>query len=205
MWFLRQKKIKAVLEHELDAFTQDKLKCPSCHHVFPMAGHMPLSIKPCPECEEPILVPLKLGNYWLFEFLGKGGMGAVYKAWRVDNRETPFALKILPRNKRKSQAMVTNLLKEAEVGKRLCGHDNIMTVIECGEINGEYYVVSEYLEGTPLENTLSTGAKMPDSEVLSIGMQLPGQPHENTLNCGTPSARLLTDNHYPILREVVLH
>ncbi len=172
MWFLRQKKIKAVLEHELDAFTQDKLKCPSCHHVFPMAGHMPLSIKPCPECEEPILVPLKLGNYWLFEFLGKGGMGAVYKAWRVDNRETPFALKILPRNKRKSQAMVTNLLKEAEVGKRLCGHDNIMTVIECGEINGEYYVVSEYLEGTPLENTLSTGAKMPDSEVLSIGMQL---------------------------------
>jgi serine/threonine protein kinase len=172
VWFSTAKKAKAVFEHELDAFAQGKIECPSCHHVFPMAGHTPLSVEPCPRCENPILVPLKQGNYWLFKLLGKGGMGEVYKAWRVDNRETPFAVKILPQHKRDSLGLRKNLLDEAEVGKRLGGHDNILTVIEFGEINGEYYVVSEYLAGTLLGDALSTGVKMPDDEVFSIGMQI---------------------------------
>ncbi len=173
MWFLKGKKSKAaVFEHELDAFTQGKLECPGCHHVFPLAGHVPLTIKPCPECKEEIPVPRKLGNYWLFKFLGKGGMGTVYKAWRADNRETPFAVKILPQHKRNSQELIKNLLKESEVGKRLGGHDNILSVIEFGEINGEHYVVSEFLDGMPLENAVSDGARISDSEVFSIGMQL---------------------------------
>ena len=43
------------------------------------------------------------------------------------------------------------------------------------------------------------------ASIAGVWILVAGQPHENTLNCGTPSARLLTDNHYPILREVVLH
>lgn len=172
MWFSRAKKAKAVFEHELDAFAQGQLECPSCHHVFPMEGHAPLSIEPCPKCGEPILVPLKQGKYWLFKLLGKGGMGEVYKAWRVDDRETPFAVKMLPRKKRDSESLRKNLLDEAKVGKRLGGHDNILSIIEFGEINGEYYVVSEYLAGMLLGDALKTGVKMPDSEVFSIGMQI---------------------------------
>ncbi len=172
VWFSKVKKEKAVFGHELDAFAQGKLECPACHHVLPMDGLAPLTSKPCPECKEPVLVPLRLGDYWLYKFLGKGGMGAVYKAWRSDNRETPFAVKILPHNKRNVKGLVANLFKEAEVGKRLGGHDNILTVIDFGEINGEYYVVSEFLEGTSLDSALGTGAKMGESDVLLLGMQL---------------------------------
>ncbi len=173
MWFLSKKENKAsVFQHELDAFSQGKLECPSCHHVIPFAGLIPLSIKPCPECKADIPVPYKLGNYWLYKFLGKGGMGSVYKAWRVDNRETPFAVKILPLRKRSSPGLVANLMKESEVGKRLGGHDNILSVIEFGEINGEHYVVSEFLDGMPLEDAVKDGAKMPDNDVFLIGLQI---------------------------------
>jgi serine/threonine protein kinase len=84
-----------------------------------------------------------LGRYKVLSELGQGGMGLVYRARdQVLQREVAlkFIRKDMPRDARKF------LLREARAASAL-NHPNICTVHEVGEIEGEFYIVMELIEG----------------------------------------------------------
>src|SRR5262249_5675449 len=73
----------------------------------------------------------------ILEFLGQGGMGAVYKA-RQPGLDRLVALKVLPRESGKDPAFAERFTREARALARL-SHPNIVAIHESGQVGGLYY------------------------------------------------------------------
>jgi len=101
--------------------------------------------------------PRFLGRYRLVERIGAGGMAVVYKAVIDGPRgvSSPFVVKrILPRLAREP-GFVQMLLTEAKLTSML-RHPGIAQLNELGEIDGEYFLVLEHIDGYDLSNVLGT-------------------------------------------------
>jgi serine/threonine-protein kinase len=88
-------------------------------------------------------------KYQLTEFLGKGGMGAVYKGRHVVIGKT-VAVKFLLREFAKNKEVVQRFYREAQAAAAI-GHGSIIDVMDVGiSPDNEPYLVMEYLEGENL-------------------------------------------------------
>jgi len=92
------------------------------------------------------------GKYELVGELGRGGMGAVYKAWRAD-LQAFFAVKVLHAGAEGSADAVGRFHREAQVAARL-RHPGIVAVHDIGVEQGRPYFAMEYVEGTSLAEVL---------------------------------------------------
>ena len=108
------------------------------------------------------------GNYQLERELGQGGMGTVYLALDTGlNRKV--ALKILRSDLSDDPAFARRFLEEVEVTASLA-HPNIIRVYALGEQDGRLYLVMEHLDQPSLEQRLERQAKIPEREVLEVGI-----------------------------------
>jgi predicted Ser/Thr protein kinase len=96
------------------------------------------------------LTGYQLGGYELLDLLGKGGMGAVYKAYQAG--ET-FAIKILNTDMSMDTDIRRRFEREATAGMTL-QHPNIINVKEISEQDNYYYMVMEYIDGQDLRKYL---------------------------------------------------
>lgn len=90
--------------------------------------------------------PLPFGRYQLIRRIGAGGMGEVFLA--REGGEAPRAVvvkKVLP-NLVANRAFVGRFLDEAKVVVRL-NHHNIARVYAMGDVDGEYFLSMEYVQG----------------------------------------------------------
>jgi len=101
----------------------------------------------------------------IIECLGRGGMGAVYKA-RQSKLNRLVALKILAPEKGADPKFAERFLREAQALARL-SHPNIVTVHDFGEADGLYYLLMEYVDGLTLRQLLQR-RKMAPEEALKI-------------------------------------
>jgi tRNA A-37 threonylcarbamoyl transferase component Bud32 len=102
------------------------------------------------------------------ECLGRGGMGAVYKA-RQPKLDRFVALKILLRRCQDGQAETSfaeRFAREARALARL-NHPNIVAVYDSGEAGGYPFLVMEYVDGLTLRQLLQRGKLAPE-EALAI-------------------------------------
>jgi len=99
------------------------------------------------ELEETIRPGSRFGPYRLIELLGKGGMGAVYHAERVDGELTQeVALKIV-RASMLSESMLLRFRNERQILAKL-EHPNIARLFDGGTSDdGLPYFVMEYIRG----------------------------------------------------------
>ncbi|MBI4611976.1 MAG: SUMF1/EgtB/PvdO family nonheme iron enzyme [Planctomycetes bacterium] len=95
--------------------------------------------------EEAGPTPRWLGRYFLFERIGQGGMGAVWRAWQVDLGRW-VAVKILRGGTRTERA---RFLREAELASRL-SHPNIVATYEASEAAGFPYIAMQLVRGNDL-------------------------------------------------------
>jgi predicted Ser/Thr protein kinase len=93
-----------------------------------------------------------LGKYVAVEELGRGGMGAVYKAWDVPLRRW-VALKILLGSG--SAEDLARFRREAQTAAAL-KHPNIVGVYEVVEVGDKHLIAMEYVDGRSL-----AGEKLP--------------------------------------------
>ena len=108
------------------------------------------------------------GNYLLERELGQGGMGTVYLA--KDNGLNRYvALKILRSDLGEDPSFSIKFLEEVEVTASLA-HPNIIRVFTLGEQEGRLYLVMEHLDQPSLEDLMQTRGKIPEKEVLEIGI-----------------------------------
>ena len=105
----------------------------------------------------------------ILELLGRGGMGAVYKA-RQKNLDRMVALKVIPPEAAKDPAFAERFNREARALARL-NHPNIVTVYDFGQTGDLHYLLMEYVDGVNLRQTLRAG-KLDPREALAIVPQI---------------------------------
>ncbi|HUI64491.1 MAG TPA: protein kinase, partial [Bacteroidota bacterium] len=110
-------------------------------------------------------------HYDIVEKLGEGGMGAVYKAH--DRRlDRTVALKFLPPHLSRSLEDRDRFLLEAKATSAL-NHPNILTVYDLGEAEGQFFIVSEFVDGRTLRRMLDQG-RIPLEQVLEFAVAIAG-------------------------------
>ncbi len=105
----------------------------------------------------------------ILEFVGKGGMGAVYKA-RQPSLDRFVAVKVLPPEFGRDPAFAERFTREARAMARL-SHPNIVAIHNFGQTDGLFYFVMEYIDGANLRHALQAG-KLEPKEALAIVPQI---------------------------------
>jgi eukaryotic-like serine/threonine-protein kinase len=109
------------------------------------------------------------GRFRIAGFLGRGGMGEVYKA--EDTRlHRLVALKFLPQGVAGDSQSLSRFQREAEAASAL-NHRNICVVHDLGEQNGRAFIAMEFLEGQTLKDVI-LGRPLELERLLDIGAQV---------------------------------
>jgi len=95
----------------------------------------------------------------ILAFIGKGGMGAVYKA-RQPALDRLVALKILPPQTAGGPGFVERFNREARALAKL-NHPNIVSVFEFGQANGMPFFIMEFVDGLNLRQVERAGTLSP--------------------------------------------
>ena len=115
------------------------------------------------------MIGKSVSHYDIVEKLGEGGMGAVYKAH--DRRlDRTVALKFLPPHLARSLEDRDRFLLEAKATSAL-NHPNILTVYDLGEAEGQFFIVSEFVDGRTLRRMLEQG-RIPLEQVLEFALAI---------------------------------
>jgi serine/threonine protein kinase len=105
----------------------------------------------------------------ILELLGRGGMGAVYKA-RQTHLERIVALKILPPSVSRAPSFAERFVREAKALAKL-HHPNIVTLYESGQADELFYFLMEFVDGVNLRQLLAAGTISP-RDALAIVPQI---------------------------------
>ncbi len=159
--------------------------CPNCRKQLP--PDVPLGL--CPECliksglgtagagtpgaafvPAPVEEISKLfPQLEVIELIGKGGMGAVYKA-RQPSLDRFVALKILPPTSARDPGFAERFNREARALARL-NHPNIVMVHDFGRAGELHYLLMEFVDGGNLRQVETAGRLTPE-QALAIVPQI---------------------------------
>ncbi len=113
--------------------------------------------------------PEELGPHFpqfeIMELLGRGGMGAVYKA-KQRQLDRVVALKILPPTTSNDSQFAERFQREARALARL-NHPHIVTVHDFGQSEGLYYLIMEFVDGANLRTLIRSG-ELRSEQALAI-------------------------------------
>src|SRR5262245_25399612 len=105
----------------------------------------------------------------ILEFVGQGGMGAVYKA-RQPALDRLVAVKVLPPEAARDPAFAERFTREARSLARF-NHPHIVAIYDFGEADGLYHITMEFVAGKNLRQLLQAGA-VSEAQVLRIVAQV---------------------------------
>lgn len=142
-------------EHESSDIT-----CVTCGSIFSI-------INPSPASRQATHLET-VGHFELVARVGIGSFGAVWKAYDPELDRT-VAVKI-PRRGQLDPVDETQFLREARVAAQL-RHPNIVSVHEVGREGDTLYIISDFIEGAPLSEMLST-RRLSLAEILPLGQKI---------------------------------
>ncbi len=102
----------------------------------------------------------------IIELIGRGGMGAVYKA-RQKSLGRLVALKILPPRHAANPSFAERFSREAHALAEL-NHPNIVTVHDFGRAGEFYFLMMEYIDGVNLRQAMIAGRFTPRQALAMV-------------------------------------
>jgi serine/threonine-protein kinase len=119
-------------------------------------------------------------RYRVIEIIATGGMSTLYKGQHIHMRKH-VAIKVLDAKAEKLPELVARFQREAIVGAHL-QHPNIAQATDFGQVpDGSYFLVLEYVPGTPLNKVIAEGPQ-PTARAVRIARQIAAglqAAHEN--------------------------
>ena len=114
------------------------------------------------------------GRYQIISSLGRGGMGAVYRAWDA-RLNVPVALKEMMPQPGLDPHALTQLRQQFEQEAVVLAHlhhPHLVRVTDFFEEGGNAYLVMEFVEGESLANCIGRQGALPEADVLAWAGQL---------------------------------
>ena len=111
-----------------------------------------------------------LGPYRLDQFVGGGGMGAVFRALDT-TLDRVVAVKVLSRQQSNDEEMLKRFRNEAQSAARL-DHENIGRVHAVGSDDGWHYIVFEFIEGTNLRDVVVKEGPFDLARTIDVTIQV---------------------------------
>jgi len=111
-----------------------------------------------------------IGRFEILGEIGRGAMGAVFKARQV-SVDRIVALKILPQRLAGDKKYVARFLREAQSVAKL-NHPNIVQAFDAGEADGYYYFAMEFVDGHNADQFLTAVGRLPEHRALEIGRDI---------------------------------
>lgn len=143
-----------------------------CPHCLLKQGLSETTLNIPPASDAPSFSLEELQKYFpqleIIEFIGRGGMGSVYKA-RQTKLNRLVAVKVIP-TARNTPEFSQRFMQEAQALARM-SHPNIVTVYDVGEQDRFCYFVMEFVEGKDLRQLISSRSLQP-SGALNIAMSI---------------------------------
>jgi serine/threonine protein kinase len=117
-----------------------------------------------------IISTKKISNFELGELIGSGGMANIYKSMQL-SLERPVALKVMHRHLTFNENFIVRFEKEAKRAAML-HHENIVSIIDYGCQDDEYFIAMEYIEGQNLKEMMTRLNRLPLEIALLIGREM---------------------------------
>src|SRR3989441_3465273 len=142
--------------------------CPVCQEKFDDSLSFCLKDGAVLEEDSESFVGTVLDGQYKFEpLLGRGGMGAVYKARHILLGDR-VAIKLLPPEMRSNTEWLRRFQREGQAARRF-RHHNAVTVYDLRtSADGTIYLVMEYVEGTTLDAELKRRKSFSPAEALTV-------------------------------------
>ncbi len=112
---------------------------------------------------------LVLGEYIILSPIGRGGMGAVYRA-RHRRMDRIVAIKVLSPSAARDPQAASRFSREIRAIARLT-HPNIVAAHDAGEDSGVAYLVMEYINGTDLTTCVRTHGPLSTAHAVECIIQ----------------------------------
>jgi serine/threonine protein kinase len=160
------------------------IKCPKCQMDNPSDS------KFCKECATPLPFPVDLsvtktletpakglalgstfaGRYQIVQELGRGGMGAVYKALDTQINEE-VAIKLIRPEIAADEKTLERFGNELKLARKI-SHKNVCRMYHLEKGEETPYISMEYLEGEDLKKLIRTKERLPAEEAIGIAQQM---------------------------------
>jgi len=184
-----------------------RLTCSRCGRAFagePDAGSL------CPVCNPTLVLPLQqtfavpadpligqaLGQFEIIELIGRGTMGAVYKAHQASLARL-VAVKVLSEALAADPKFVAHFERQARATAGV-NHPNVIAVIEVGEERGRHYVAMEYVDGESLAAILEREGRVAPARAASLLKQsvaaLAAAHHAGVIHYDVKPSNILVDS-----------
>jgi serine/threonine protein kinase len=141
--------------------------CPSCQ------SHNDDAAEVCFHCRAVLSAvtrgSLIAARYRILDPLGRGGMGAVYRA-RDEVLDDEVALKILRPEVAGTPEMAARFRSEIKLARKV-SHWNVCRIHEYGEDGGLQYISMELVSGSTLKDRLRAGP-LPEAEAFDAAVQI---------------------------------
>jgi len=162
--------------------------CPECDRqgsdeICPACGTRTLLESPSDPGIDPLLGRVLEGRYRLESLIGRGGMGAVYKATQITMNKV-VAVKVVKPEFAANTEAAKRFHREAKAASSL-SHPHTIRVFDFGQTpQRELYMAMEFLDGRSLGKALLEGERLPLQRTLKIVSEIASslvEAHESGL------------------------
>ncbi len=171
---LFQKKPKITIrfeEPDIRLLNKGIIECSKCSNILKLDQCYPLIFEACPKCSTANFIPYLVENYWLYYPIVCNSSNLQYKALDTERGEY-FSVRILPRSLKANKEAITALMNEAKLGVKFKAHPNVISVLDYGKADEDYFIATEHVAGGTIDRIVQDKLVIPEKNLLFSILQI---------------------------------